>query len=105
MNPAISSPCLPPHDAAPSLPLLLADASTAHDTPPLPCHPCPLLAALRDARQQAGYWKAMHQGATRREAQLQGEIARLRALLLRREQQLFGRKSEAHPNNPDAPAA
>lgn len=47
----------------------------------------------------------MHQDATRREAQLQGEIARLRALLRLREQQLFGRKSEAHPNNPDAPAA
>ena len=101
MNAATSSCCLPPHSTAPTLPLVHADDHAAHDTPPLPCQPCPLFDALFDARQQAGYWKAMHQRATQREALLQDEVARLQALLRLREQQLFGRSSEAHPNHPE----
>jgi transposase len=103
MNPTTSSCGLPPHPTTPALPLPHADDNAPHDTRPLPCQPCPLLTALFDARQQAGYWKAMHQRATQREAQLQDEVARLQALLRLREQQLFGRKSEAHPKHPETP--
>jgi transposase len=45
--------------------------------------------------RQAGYWKAMHDRAVQREALLKQEIEQLRAQLRLREQQLFGRKTEA----------
>ena len=99
MNAAPFSFCLSSHDPLPTLPGHSPDA-THRD--PLPCQPCPLFTALFDARQQAAYYKAMHQRATQREALLQDEVARLQALLRLRDQQLFGRKSEAHPNTPEA---
>jgi transposase len=45
--------------------------------------------------RQAAYWQAMHRRALEREAQLKAEVDRLQALLRLREQQLFGRKTEA----------
>ena len=45
--------------------------------------------------RQAGYWKAMHDRACQREALLKQELEQLRAQLRLREQQLFGRKTEA----------
>ncbi len=105
MNPGTFSFWLQPNDPTPSLPLLPDHGPHDTDHDPLPCQHCPLLTALFDARQQAGYYKAMHQRATQREAQLQDEVGRLQARLRLREQQLFGRKSEAHPNHPDAPTA
>jgi transposase len=57
----------------------------------------------------AGYWKAMHARALKREAQLKEEVERLQALLRLREQQLFGRKTETTaatvPSVPDASQA
>src|SRR3974377_385169 len=66
--------------------------------PPLPQGPCPVCPRLEqefEPWRQAAYWKAMHRRALEREAQLQAEVARLQALLRLREQQLFGRKTEA----------
>jgi transposase len=60
-----------------------------------PCPVCPRLAAEFEPYRQAAYWKVMHERAVAREAQLQAEIEVLRAQLRLREQQLFGRKSEA----------
>jgi transposase len=45
--------------------------------------------------RQASYWKAMHDRALQREALLQRRVAELEAQLRLREQQLFGRKTEA----------
>ena len=98
MNAATFSFCLQSHDPTPTLTLLTPDCPHGTDPKALPSLPCPLLTALFDARQQAGYYKAQHQRALQREAQLQDEVARLQALLRLREQQLFGRKSEARPN-------
>jgi transposase len=53
-----------------------------------------------EQRQQTGYWKSMHQGSRRREDQLRAENEILKAKLRQREQQLFGRKSEAAANAP-----
>jgi transposase len=66
--------------------------------PSLPCGPClvcPRLEQEFEPWRQAAYWQAMHRRALEREAQLQAEVARLQALLRLREQQLFGRKTEA----------
>jgi transposase len=59
--------------------------------------------------RQAGYWKAMHERGLQREALLQQRVAELEAQLRLREQQLFGRKTEASsvtaptPTSPAAP--
>jgi transposase len=66
--------------------------------PPLPGGPCPVcprLAVEFEPWRQAGYWKALHDRAVQREALLKHEIEQLRAQLRLREQQLFGRKTEA----------
>src|SRR5947209_18678778 len=66
--------------------------------PPLPDGPCPVcprLAVEFEPWRQAGYWKAMHDRACQREALLKQELEQLRAQLRLREQQLFGRKTEA----------
>ena len=66
--------------------------------PPLPQGPCPVcprLAQEFEPWRQAAYWQAMHQRAIEREAGLKDEIARLRAQLRLREQQLFGRKADS----------
>jgi transposase len=70
---------------------------------------CPRLAQEFEPYRQAAYWQAMHQRAVQRQQQLQQRIAELEAKLRLREQQLFGRKTEATaataptPAHPDAP--
>jgi len=54
--------------------------------------------------RQAGYWKAMHDRAVQREALLKQEVEQLRAQLRLREQQLFGRKTEARAATATTPA-
>src|SRR5512144_1055070 len=66
--------------------------------PPIPHGPCPVCPRLEqefEPWRQAAYWRSMHRQALEREAQLQAEVDRLQALLRLREQQLFGRKTEA----------
>jgi transposase len=59
-----------------------------------PCPVCPLLEKQLQASREAAYWRAMHRRAVEREAQLKQRLAELEAKLRRREQQLFGRKTE-----------
>jgi transposase len=73
-------------------------AAPTCSAPPLPDGPCPVcprLAAEFEPYRQAAYWKAMHQRALARQAELQAENESLRAQLRLREQQLFGKRSEA----------
>jgi hypothetical protein len=73
--------------------------------PPLPDGPCPVcprLAAEFEPYRQAAYWKAMHQRALARQGELQTEIDTLRAQLRLRQQQLFGKKSEARSATSEA---
>ena len=70
-------------------------ACSAPSLPDGPCPVCPRLAVEFEPWRQAGYWKAMHDRAVQREALLKQEIEQLRAQLRLREQQLFGRKTEA----------
>jgi transposase len=70
-----------------------------------PCPVCPRLAEEFEAWRQAHYWKSMHQRAVAREHALQEEVARLKAQLRLREQQLFGRKSEAGTASSEAATA
>jgi transposase len=81
-----------------------ADASSepgpgpACSAPPIPQGPCPVCPRLEqefEPWRQAAYWQAMHRRALEREAQLKAENDQLKALLRLREQQLFGRKTEA----------
>ncbi|HLJ98147.1 MAG TPA: hypothetical protein VKU02_33615 [Gemmataceae bacterium] len=77
---------------------MAAASSPACAAPLLRDGPCPVgprLAVEFEPWRQAGYWKAMHDRAVQREALLQQEIEQLRAQLRLREQQLFGRKTEA----------
>src|SRR5215831_11425555 len=96
------------------VPLLTAPPSPS-SAPPLPDGPCPVcprLAQEFEPWRQASYWKAMHERACQREDQLQRRVAELEAQLRLREQQLFGRKTEAHaaaaqaatPTTTNAPA-
>src|SRR5271165_3472906 len=64
------------------------------------CDLCPLLAENLGLRQQAGYWKSMHQRACARLTELQAELEHVRAQLRLRERQLFGRKAEPAPAHP-----
>jgi transposase len=68
---------------------------SASPLPDGPCPVCPRLAVEFEPWRQAGYWKALHQRAVEREALLRLENDQLRAQLRLREQQLFGRKTEA----------
>jgi transposase len=102
MNPGTFSFWIQPNDPTSSLPLRTPDAADGTDHGPPPCQHCPLLSALFDARQQAGYYKAQHQRATQREALLKDEVARLQAQVRDLQHRLFGHKSEAH-HTPDAP--
>ena len=71
--------------------------------PPIPDGPCPVrprLALEFEPWRQAGYWKAMHDRACRREALRKQEVEHLRAPLRLREHQLFGRKTEARAATP-----
>ncbi|MBV8610056.1 MAG: hypothetical protein JO034_21675, partial [Singulisphaera sp.] len=70
-----------------------------------PCPVCPRLEQEFEPWRQAAYWRTMHRRALEREAQLKVENDQLRALLRLREQQLFGRKTEAKAaTEPTAPA-
>jgi transposase len=71
-----------------------ATAAAPLRLPRCPNPDCPHRQELLAQRQQAGYWKRMHERARAREATLQDEIAVLQAKLRQREQQLFGRKAE-----------
>ena len=97
-----------------------AALSTAHSVeappesqipPPVlpPCSPpcsnpdCPHRRDANILRQQTGYWQSQHQRAIARQHELQAEIDQLKALLRQREQQLFGRKSEASTSSTPLP--
>jgi transposase len=87
----------------------LPAAASACSAPPLPegpCPVCPRLAAEFAPYRLAAYWRSMHERARAREDDLKAEVEALRALLLLREQQLFGKKSEASsgPSEASAPA-
>jgi transposase len=74
--------------------------------PPIPLGPCPVCPRLDiefEPWRQAAYWKSQHQRALQREAALQVEIDSLRAQLRLREQQLFGRKTEAGADTTPTP--
>jgi transposase len=95
--------------AAPAPATQIAPVCSAPPIPEGPCPVCPRLEQEFEPWRQAAYYKAMHQRALQREAQLQAEVQRLEALLRLREQQLFGRKSETSaataPTTPEpAPA-
>src|ERR1700677_2181514 len=85
-------------DPHPSSPTAVDSAHPA--APPLRCDVCPLLAENLELRQQAGYWKSMHQRAGTRVTELQAELELLRAQLRLRERQLFARKADPAPPHP-----
>src|SRR2546421_3389905 len=90
--------CLPVAADPGRVPLTTAPPHPACSAPPIPDGPCPVcprLAQEFEPWRQASYWKAMHDRGRQREALLQQEIEQLRAQLRLREQQLFGRKTEA----------
>src|SRR5215472_356165 len=87
---ACPDPARVPLATAPPHPLCAAPV-----IPDGPCPVCPRLAIEFEPWRQAGFWKAMHDRAVQREALLKHEIELLRAQLRLREQQLFGRKTEA----------
>src|SRR4051812_9282503 len=98
--PACLEPARVSLTTAPPLPVCSA--------PPLPDGPCPVcprLAVEFEPWRQAGYWKAMQDRAVQREALLRQEIEQLRARLRLREQQLFGRKTEASPATAPTPTS
>ncbi len=55
-----------------------------------------------ELRQQAGYWKRLHELAREREEELNREVEQVRAKVKELERQLFGRKSEKGCRNPEA---
>lgn len=63
--------------------------------------PCPHRLEAIHLRQQAHYYRAMHQRSRQREAQLRQRIAELEAENRLLKQQLFGRKAEPAPNRSD----
>jgi transposase len=73
-----------------------------------PCPVCPHLAEQFEPFRRAAYWEAMHHKAKRRIVELEQQNAELHAQLRLREQQLFGKKSEARPSpsqaKPPAPS-
>src|SRR5437660_9485401 len=101
----------PPDPVSPDtarIPLTPAPSHSPCAAPPLPdgpCLVCPRLAVEFEPWRQAGYWKAMHDRAVQREALLKQEIEQLRAQLRLREQQLFGRKTEAGTATVSTPPA
>src|SRR2546421_7509007 len=90
--------CLPVAADPGRVPLTTPPPTPACSAPPIPDGPCPVcprLAQEFEPWRQAGYWKALHDHAVQREVLLKQEIEQLRAQLRLREQQLFGRKTEA----------
>jgi transposase len=89
---------VPHHEvAAPadSRPVNVTGTCSAPPIPDGPCPVCPRLAQEFEPWRQAAYYKAMLDRAVAREALLKQELAQLQAKLRLREQQLFGRKTEA----------
>ena len=82
------------------LPLSPPPVGCTHPFPPPSRNPCPPLAENLELRQQAGYWKTMHQRACTRLTELQAELEHVRAQPRPRERQLFGRKAEPAPAHP-----
>jgi transposase len=60
-----------------------------------PCPVCPHLAIQFEPFRRAAYWEAMHKKALLRQTELEARIAELEAKVRLREQQLFGRTTEA----------
>ena len=60
-----------------------------------PCPVCPHLAERFEPFRRAAYWESMHKRAKLRIAELEQRNAEMEAKLRLREQQLFGRKTEA----------
>jgi transposase len=87
LAPSLSSPPAPPPAPAPTL--------LPGRMPNCPNPDCPCRQELLGWRQQAGYWKSRHEDARLREDNLRAENEILKAKLRQRDQQLFGRKSEA----------
>src|SRR5262249_23498394 len=88
---------LAPPGPLPSSPL---QVESTHPSPLPGCNPCPLLSENRELRQQASYWKTMHQRACTRLTELQAELERARAQLRLRERQLLRRRGERAPTHP-----
>ena len=84
----------PPPPAPPSLP------APPDSLPPLSCPDCPDRPQFLQARQQAGYYRALFAAAKKREAELQARIAHLEAENRSLKQRLFGSKSETR-HSPD----
>jgi transposase len=85
-----------------------SSSASVCSAPPIPQGPCPVCPRLEqefEPWRQAAYWKAQHRRALQREAQLKAENDQLKAQLRLREQQLFGRKTEAAATQPAAPLA
>src|SRR5258708_17737624 len=70
-------------------------ACSAPPIPDGPCPVCPRPAQEFEPWRQASYWKAMHDRAQKRQDLPRAENERLRARLRLREQQPFGKKTEA----------
>src|SRR5262249_3675054 len=85
-------------DACPSEALLEYVLTPFHcDTLELPCPHSFQLSALR---QQAHYYKAMHQRALQRQQQFQLQIEALNAQVRNLRQRMFGRRADiCHPPN------
>jgi transposase len=58
---------------------------------------------LRDARQQAGYWKALHARAVEKIQRLTAELEKAQAEIRKLKQDLFGRTSERSERQPRCP--
>jgi transposase len=67
--------------------ILIANSSNA-------CKSCPFHQEYYKALNERGYWKALHNKAKERIAELEKENKELKAKLRMREKQLFGKKSE-----------
>src|SRR3954451_358124 len=95
--PAKHLPTAWPDASAVSLPARPDDppSCSAPSIPHGPCPVCPRLAQEFEPWRQAASYKAMLERAVAREALLKEEVASLQAQLRLREQQLFGRKTDA----------
>lgn len=59
-----------------------------------PCEACPLRAEIFEVRNQAGYWRELHERARKRGDEFREEAEQSRAKIKELERQLFGRRSE-----------
>lgn len=97
-------PCSP--TAEPSSPALASRSAAPESCSAAlaSCSACPHLAENLALRQQAGYWRSMHQRACQRESDLKRRIADLEAENRDLKHRLFGRKSEATSSPETSPA-